>query len=232
MAYCSSLQSIQFLVFRYRLFHGSIEPQLSVVKDEAAFADGPQGSKVMGGEHQYFGLLNQRGYTLLRLDHEIRVAGAHHFVQQQHVATDGGGDRKSEPYLHACGIRLDRIIDEFPQVGEFNHLLLYAAHEFWREPEQQSAIEDIFTTRGVRLETEAEIEQRAYRPLHDALTLRNRIQTGNHFQKRAFACTVVPDQPDSLSRLDFYAHVLERHDVLHLYTFLAQTEEVGERRLE
>ena len=91
---------------------------------------------------------------------EAFVADREHLVDQQDVWVDVNCHGESEPHVHARGVRLDRRVDEVPQLGEVHDFVEALTDFALRQAEHDAVDEDVLAAGDLRVKAGAELDER------------------------------------------------------------------------
>ena len=115
----------------------------------------------------------------------------------------------AETDIHAAGIRLDRLMDEFTNIGKFQDGIESLAQLAFRNAVEQPTQVDILFTGEIGIETGTQLKQCSDTPIsiHRAL---GRIQSAtNHLQQRRLARSVATNNAYGLAAPHFKRDVTQ-----------------------
>ena len=112
------------------------------------------------------------------------------FVDDQNPGIHAYGHRECQPGIHAAGIVLDRLVDEFADIGKAGNVIETIGNLLVFQPQHRCVHEHVLAASELRVEAGAEFQQRC----HPALGLDGslgRVQcTADHLQQRGFPGTI------------------------------------------
>ena len=109
------------------------------------------------------------------------------------------GDGEAEARIHPRGIVLDGYVDELPEPGELDDLLVDGIGLRAGQPEERRVKVDVLPARDVGLEADPELDNRRNPSLNGDLALRRLEDAGHDAQQRALAGAVGSDQAQELA---------------------------------
>ncbi len=134
---------------------------------------------------------------------ELRVPDRQHFIDQQHLRVEVGGDGKGQPHLHPAGIALDRCIDKALHTGKFDDFVEAAFDLAVAHPQDCAVHEDVLATSEFRMEARPYFQQRADVTANPGVAGGRRADARQELEQRALACAVPSN----------HAHHFARHDI-------------------
>ena len=138
------------------------------------------------------------------------VADREHLVDQQDVGVDLDRHREGQAHVHARGVVLELEVLELLELGELDHALVAGARLARGEPEHDPVQRDVVAGGEVRVEADAELDERRHPPVAPDLPPVGAVDAGQALQQRALAAAVAPDDAEELPRLDREGDVLQR----------------------
>ena len=103
---------------------------------------------------------------------ERGVAHREHLVHEQHLRVHLRGDREAEPHPHAGGVVLQLEVHELLELGERDDVGEAAAGLGAREAHHHRVDHDVVLRREIRVEADAELDERREPPLDGDRALR------------------------------------------------------------
>jgi len=182
----------------------------------------------MRGQNEYFGTLHHGLQPLLRLIHEIRIAGHQPLIHQQDLRLDSGCQAEAQPDHHAGTIGPDRQIEELVQFGKGRDILFKLADLVCTQPVEQPAQPDILAPRELGIHALARIEQCGHLAIDADAAVHRFINTGQGAQQGRLARTVRPDKTKPVAGLQRKRHIAQRLN--HHAAFLILAQPPGSRR--
>ena len=143
-------------------------------------------------------LLNSTDASLL----EENIADRKRFVDDQDVGIHVNRHREREPDKHSTGIRFQRPIHEFADLGKFLDRGNSLAGLSIREPKDRRIQENVLAAGELRIESSAQLEQRRNTPLNGDNAGCGTDHTRQHPQQRGFARAVLADESQATAPLD------------------------------
>src|SRR3954469_11533596 len=139
-------------------------PHLSALDQQRAVAVVRDRVEVVADEHHRLAF----GAEALERDHalllEALVADREHLVEQEHVEVDLDRDRVREPHLHARREVLQLLVDEALELREGDDVVIAALELARGEAEQCPVDADVVAGGELRVEPDAELDERRQDP--------------------------------------------------------------------
>ena len=145
---------------------------------------------------------------------ERGVPHGENLVDEEDVGVGVGRHREAKPHLHARRVVLDGRVDEALDFREGHDLIELALNLPPRHPHDGAVEEDVLAARQVRMETGADLDERAEPPIGHERAGGGHGHAGEHLQERALARPVSPDQPQRVPPLQREADVTQRPELL------------------
>ena len=101
-------------------------------------------------------------HSLVALGPVALVPDRQHFVHEENVRVDLGGDGEGQPRRHAGRVRPDRGVEERFQLGEGRDRGGPVEHLLPRAAEERAVQDDVLPPRQLRVEPQAQGEQRRH----------------------------------------------------------------------
>ena len=121
---------------------------------------------------------------------------------------DRHGER--EPYEHARRVGLDRLVDEFTDIGEFFNFRHEAGHVRRTQADDGTCQVDVVAPAEFRVETSAQFQQRRYPPVDGHAAGIGLQRTDQDLQQRRLAAAIAADDSNSFARRDVEVDVVQR----------------------
>ena len=103
------------------------------------------------------------------------VADREHLVDEQDVGVDLDRDREAEPHAHARRVVLELEVDELLELGEGDDLVEALARLLAREPEHDRVDQHVLARGQLRVEADAELDERRQPAVDRDLALVGRV---------------------------------------------------------
>ena len=132
----------------------------AVVEPDREVAHVLHEEEAVGDEDDRSSLLGELADAFLAPLLERLVADREHFVDDQDVGFDGGGEGERQPGPHPRGVRLGRRIHEPLDPGELDDVVVPGADVLLRVSHEHAAQEDVLATGEVGMEPDPELEHR------------------------------------------------------------------------
>ena len=186
------------------------DDRLAVLHQHRPVAEAPHGAHVVRHEHDRPPRVAQPVELVEALLLERRVADGEHLVDQQHVGVDLDHHREREPDVHPRRVVLELHRLGVAQLGEVDHLLVALARLHRREAEHDPVEDHVVARREVRVEADAELDERRHPAVDPDLAARRLVDAGDQLEQRALARAVAPDDAEELALLDREGDVADR----------------------
>ena len=145
---------------------------------------------------------------------EVLVADREHLVDEEHVGIDVHRDREAEARRHPARVRLDRRVEEAPELREALDLRHRRFGHAACESQQRTVEVGVLASGEVGVKARAELEERGHAAL-DRDRAGSRLRgAGDELEERRLPRSVRADDAEALSAVDAEAHVLQRVDDL------------------
>src|SRR6516164_6518473 len=144
---------------------------------------------------------------------EARIPHRQRLVDDQDVRVDAGGDTECEASLHAARIGPERLVDEFLEFAELDHLGNPRVDLLAAEAEAQPAEIDVFAAAIIHVEARAQFKDGRNPPDRRHRAGRRVERPGNDPQQRALARAVAAYQAEDAAAGDIKRHVVERGEL-------------------
>ena len=176
---------------------------------------GPVAQRLYGGHvvrHDHDGLpgaapLVKDVHALLG---ERRVADRQHLVDQHDVGVRLDHDGEGEPGHHPGGVVLQLQVREPLELRELEDGVEALARLPPAEPEQDAVQNHVLSSGHLRVEADAELDERCHPSGHSHPARVGPVDAGENLQQRALARSVAADDAEELAFVHVERHVLER----------------------
>ena len=174
----------------------------AVVKPDRPVAEVADGGCVVGDEDEGASLLAKVDKLFHALLLEGDVANGEDLVDQQQFGIDVDCHGEREPHVHARRVRLDRVVDELPKVGEVDDLIKTLGDLLTAHAQDGGVEKDVVASAQLLVEPGTEFEERGH-PLGDLDVARVRCEDAGHaLEQGRLARTVVADDAERLAGFD------------------------------
>ena len=139
------------------------------------------------------------------------------------------GDGKRQPHIHATGIGLDRLVDEFTDFSKRHDGVVAARQFFTADAIQQTAEKNILAPGELCIKARAQLQQCGNPPCNPHTARSGRQGAANQLQQGRFARTVLAHDGHSFSTPNAETHVPQRPELLEI-VMCGQAERPPQRR--
>src|SRR4051812_19328199 len=112
-----------------------------------------------------------------------------------------GGDRESQPHIHARRITLNRRVQKALDFSKGNNLIEFFTDFFPRHSENRAVQENVFAPAKFGMETSANFQQARNAPSKLNLSLCRLGNTAEDLQQRTFAGAIAADDAENFALL-------------------------------
>ena len=187
---------------------------LAVVKPQDMVAQTPHRIQIVRNIQKRRSSRQKLLHTALAPLAELIVADRQNLIDNQDIRLNHRRHRESKPRLHTGRIILNRRIQEFLDLGEFDYLIKMSLHELPAVPQHSPVQENILPGCHFEVKARAQLDHRSDRPAHPhrpAVRLQN---PRDRLEERGLARPVPADQPPRLALLHMKVHILQREELL------------------
>jgi hypothetical protein len=164
----------------------------------------------MGDEEDRLALVLEALEHVEALLLERGVAHREHLVDQQHVGVHLAHHAEREPHLHARGVVLQLEVHELLELREGDDGVEAAQRLLGREPEHDAVDEHVVAGREIRVEADAELDERGQPPAHADRAAVDPVDAREALQQRALARAVAAHDAEELALADGEGDVVQR----------------------
>ena len=171
-------------------------------------------------------VVDQRLDAALAFLLEKKVADRQHFVDDQHVGHDYGGNGEGDAGDHAGGVVLHRHVEEVPHLGELDDLVEVLLDELLRIAEQGAVEVDVLACGQLQVEPGAELDERGDAALDRAAAFGGLQHAGDDLEHGGFARAVGAEDAEHIAFLHLERHVVERTELLEAKLAFGESDRV------
>ena len=141
------------------------------------------------------------------------IADGQDLVHDQQVGLRQDGDAECESHLHARGEVLELLFRKLLELGEGEHLVDLLAQLSPGEAEHRAAEEDVLAGGELRIEADAELEERGELAVHAGVAGVGFVDAAEDLEQRALATSVGTGDAEELPGRDVEGDVPQRDQV-------------------
>src|SRR5207244_4183966 len=158
-------------------------------------------AKVVGYDDKRDARLAELRDPLLTFGLKCQIADRQHFVEEQDIGLQMGGDGETEPQVHSGRIALDRNFQKLAQTGKFDDAIQLARDLRAAHAQDGSAEIDVFAARQLIVESGTDLDQRRQPSTYPDAAFRGRGDSGKQFQNGRLTGAVGSDDAQRLAAL-------------------------------
>ena len=203
---------------------------LTLLEHEDAVAEALDRRQVVRDEHDRAPLDRGLAHLLQGASLEVHVPDGEHLVDDEDLGIEVGGDREGQAHEHAARVALHRRVDEGPDAGEVDDLLVAVEDVPSTEAQQRPVEEDVLAPRELGVKAGSDLEQRGRPAVELDASLGRQRDARQQLEHRALAGAVAADDPDRLAVVNVEADVLQRPELRPSRARLLGVGDVLDRR--
>ena len=201
------------MVHRDRLVGVSDEPRHTILEQHRARTESADRVHIVADDEDRRPLPPDLFHPVETAHLEGKIADRENLVHEEDFGVRGDGNREPEPHEHPRRVELDRGIDEFLDLGEIEDGVEALVDLLVRHSEDDSIDIDVLATGELRVEADADRDQRRHPSPHTDGPLRWPGHTREHPEHRRFSRAVSPYDTQRLAGVDVQVDIAQSPQV-------------------